>query len=237
MARLLRSGAKRDKAGFMRRIEHQDHIAEGLEALAASDARLAAILEEAGPVPLRINPPGFASMASIVISQQVSVASARAIHGRLVAMVEPLTPQTYLAAGEETLKAAGLSRPKQRALENLARAVVEDGLDLDHLCTLDAAEATARLTVVKGIGPWTAEIYLLFCAGHPDIMPAGDLALQASAAHVLSLPERPNHKELARIAEGWSPWRGVAARLLWAHYGRAKGRDVLPAASDAAKRQ
>jgi DNA-3-methyladenine glycosylase II len=219
----------------MRRITCDDDIAEGIAGLAAADPRLAAILDEAGPIPLRLNPPGFASMASIVISQQVSIASARAIHGRLTALIEPLTPQAFLAAGEDTLKAAGLSRPKQRALTALSTAIVEDGLDLDHLCSLDAEEATASLTVVKGIGPWTAEIYLLFCAGHPDIMPAGDLALQASAAHILGLEGRPTARELARIAESWSPWRGVAARLLWAHYGRAKGRDVVPSASEISK--
>ncbi len=218
----------------MLRIEREEHIAEGLAALAAADPALARAIDEAGPVPLRVSEPGFASMASIIISQQVSVASARAISGRLKAAIDPLTPAAFLAAGEEVWRAAGLSGPKQRALSHLARAIVEDGLDLDHLCTVDAEEATARLTTVKGVGPWTAEIYLLFCAGHPDILPAGDLALQASAAQILGLTERPNHKELARIAEAWSPWRGVAARLLWAHYGAVKGRDVVPPASDAA---
>jgi DNA-3-methyladenine glycosylase II len=127
----------------------------------------------AGEVPLRLSQPGFASLASIVVSQQVSRASAAAIFGRLARLVDPLTAEGVLAAGEEIFRQAGLSRPKQRALLAIAEAVARDELDLGRLCGLDPAEAMRSLTAVHGIGAWTAEVYLLFAAGHPDIFPAG----------------------------------------------------------------
>lgn len=164
----------------MHRIATLDDIAAGLDALSVLDGRLAAVRAVAGEVPLRRNPPGFASLAQIVVSQQVSTASAAAIFDRLVALVDPLTPQALAAAGEEVFRQAGLSRPTRRRALVAAAAAVRDGLDLDALCEMDAGEAMARLTAVPGIGPWTAEVYLLFAAGHPDIFPARDVALQAA---------------------------------------------------------
>lgn len=200
----------------------------GLDALCAIDPRLIAVREAAGEVPLRLSAPGFPSLVSIVVSQQVSRASADAILGRLTALVDPMTPQAILDAGEAAWRAAGLSRPKQRTLVALCRAVIEEGLDLHHLCALDAADAIGQMTAVPGIGPWTAQVYLLFSAGHPDIFPARDVALQSAVGHALGIDPRPDEKRLISIAESWSPWRGVASRLFWAYYRGIKGREVAP---------
>jgi len=212
----------------LRRIESLDDIAEGLAALIRADPRLAPAAARAGEVPLRRTAPGFASLAAIVVSQQVSRASADAIFGRLTRLLDPLTPQAVLARGEAPLREAGLSRPKQATLLAIAAEVAANGLDLDALCGLDPAEAMARLTAIHGVGPWTAEIYLLFSAGHPDIFPAGDLALRIAAAEALGLDARPSARQLYAMAESWSPWRGVAARLLWAYYREMRGRDGAP---------
>lgn len=203
-------------------------IAEGLAALVRIDPRLAPVVARAGEVPLRRTAPGFASLASIIVSQQVSRASADAIFGRLAHLLDPLTPQALLASGDALFREAGLSRGKQATLLTIAAEMVERGLDLDALCGLDPADAMARLTAIRGVGPWTAEIYLLFCAGHPDIFPAGDLALQVAAAEALGLGARPTPRQLYALAESWSPWRGVAARLLWAYYRELKGREGAP---------
>jgi len=180
-------------------------------------------------VPLRRTDPGFASLASIIVAQQVSRASADAIFGRFTALVDPLTPQGVIAAGDKVFRAAGFSGPKQKALLAAAEAV-EAGLDLTGLCALPAGEAVRRLTAVPGVGLWTAEVYLLFAAGHPDIFPARDVALQAAVGHALGLESRPAEKALAALAELWAPWRGVAARLFWAYYRAIKGRDAVAVA-------
>ncbi|MEQ1953663.1 DNA-3-methyladenine glycosylase [Mesorhizobium sp. CN2-181] len=211
----------------MRRIVGMDDVTDGLDALCAADPRLAAVRRMAGAVPLRLTEPGFFSLASIIVSQQVSRASADAIFGRFVKLVDPLTAQGVLGAGEAVFREAGFSRPKQRAMLAAADAVA-DGLDLIHLCELEAEEAIDRLTAVPGIGPWTAEVYLLFAAGHPDIFPARDVALQSAVGHALGMETRPNDKQLTRIAESWSPWRGIASRLFWAYYRETKGRDAAP---------
>jgi DNA-3-methyladenine glycosylase II len=216
------------KDKLMRRIETLDHVYRGLDALCAADARLVRVRERAGEVPLRLSEPGFRSLASIVVSQQVSRASAAAIFGRLAGLVDPLDAKGVLAAGEETFREAGLSRPKQRTLLALAEAVANGGLDLHHLCRLDPAEAMRTLTAVHGVGAWTAEVYLLFAAGHPDIFPARDVALQTAVGHALAIDPRPGEKALVRLAESWAPWRGVAARLFWAYYRETRGRDAAP---------
>ena len=212
----------------MRRITKPEDIAEGLEALARLDPRLAAVIAAAGEVPLRLSAPGFASLVSIVVSQQVSRASADAILGRLAALVDPLDAPGVLAGGEGGLRTAGLSRPKQKTVLALAHAVAHDGLDLETLVLLDADEAMARLTALHGVGPWTAEVYLLFCAGHPDVFPAHDVALQSAVGHALGIAPRPGAKALYALAESWAPWRGVAARLFWAYYRDMRGRDAAP---------
>lgn len=211
----------------MRRIASLDDISAGLDALCAIDPRLEAVRAIAGEVPLRLSEPGFTSLVSIIVAQQVSRASADAIFGRLIKLVDPLTPQALLDAGEPLFRTAGLSRPKERTLLAVSEAVC-DGLDLHHLCRLDATDAIARMTSVSGIGPWTAQCYLLFSAGHPDIFPARDVALQSAVGHALGLSPRPDEKILGGLAESWAPWRGVAARLFWAYYRETRGRDGAP---------
>ena len=212
----------------MRRIASHDDIAEGIEALARLDPRLRAVAAAAGPVPLRLIEPGFASLTGIVLGQQVSRASADAMAARLAALIDPLDAEGVLTAGEDALRAAGLSRAKQATVLAIARAVAEGGLDLDSLSGEEAAAAIARLTALRGIGPWTAEVYLLFCAGHPDLFPARDVALQSAVGHALSISPRPGDRALSALAESWAPWRGVAARLFWAYYRTMRGRDAVP---------
>jgi DNA-3-methyladenine glycosylase II len=212
-----------------RAIRTRRDIASGMEYLLGCDPRLHPIAEIAGEVPLRRASPGLGGLVGIVISQQVSVASAGAIEARLLALIDPLTPQNLLGCGEDVFRQAGLSRPKQRTLRNVAEAVDGGVLDLAAIVRKPVEEAMAELTAIKGIGPWTAEIYLLFCAGHPDIFPAGDLALQEAVRLGLAMRKRPDEKRLRAIAEKWQPWRGVAARLFWSYYRmRKNGREALP---------
>lgn len=213
----------------MRRIETIADIEEGLDALCVLDPRLSAIRARAGEVPLRRTKPGFASLVSIVVSQQVSVASAAAILRRLTALC-PMTPQALRAADDALFREAGVSRPKQKTLRAAAHAALEGELDLEALCRLDAGEAIMRMSAVHGIGPWTAEIYLLFAAGHPDIFPARDVALQSAVGHALGVEPRPSAARLAVLAESWAPHRGTAARLFWAYYRTMKGREGAPPA-------
>ena len=201
---------------------------EAAEALRAKDPEfVATLLAVGGPPPLRRREPGFAGLAAIIISQQVSVASASAIFGRLESRLAPLEAVRVAAATEEELRGCGLSTPKIRSLRALAEAVAFGGLDLAGLAALDAEEAHEKLVAVKGVGPWTADIFLLFCLGHPDAFPAGDLALQEAAKLALRLKARPDAARLERIAERWRPWRGVAARMLWAYYRGVKQRSGM----------
>jgi DNA-3-methyladenine glycosylase II len=211
----------------MRRISTTDDIEAALDALCGADPRLGEIRRRAGAVPLRLAPPGFRSLASIVVSQQVSRASADAIFGRLTGLLDPLTPDAVLMADEAVFRQAGLSRPKQRAML-AAAAAARAGLDLEALGLLDAEAAIAAMTRVPGIGPWTAQCYLLFSAGHADVFPARDVALQTAVGHGLGLEPRPGEKELARLAESWAPFRSVAARLFWAYYRQIRGKEGAP---------
>ncbi|UGY09666.1 DNA-3-methyladenine glycosylase family protein [Phyllobacterium pellucidum] len=214
----------------MRRIDTLDDVAEGLTALLKAHPELAVVAERAGPLPLRRSEPGFPSLASVIVSQQVSKASAASIWSRLIGLIDPLTPQNYLAAGEQAWRAAGLSRAKQETLARISEAIIAGELDLLDLCERPIEEAMALMTRIKGVGPWTAEVYLLFSAGHADVFPSGDVALQHAYAHAYSESARPDSKALQRFAERWSPWRGVAARLFWAYYAATRGRDGTPIA-------
>lgn len=203
-------------------------LAEGLAGLRALDAEVVErMIAIGGPPPLRRREPGLEGLVWIIVSQQVSVASANAIAGRIRLRFPQLDAATLLAASEEDLRACGLSAPKMRTLRALAAAIHEGALDLDGLAALPPAQAHDRLVAVKGIGPWTADIFLLFCLGHPDAWPAGDLALQEAAKLVLGLRKRPDAAGLERIGERWRPWRGVAARLLWASYKGLKARSGM----------
>ncbi len=215
-----------------RLIDGQDALAEAAEGLRVLDPDLIRMLTEiGGPPPLRLREPGFAGLAAIIVSQQVSVASASAIFARLEARFVPLDAPGLLGADDEALRACGLSMPKMRALRALARAVAMEGLNLAALGAIDAVDAHRALVAVSGIGPWTADIFLLFCLGHPDAFPAGDLALQEAARLALALDVRPDARRLEAIAERWRPWRGVAARMLWAYYRGVKRRSGMALAN------
>ena len=228
-AQITKTQAIRYEPG--RLIDGEEALAEAAAGLRALDSDLVSMLvATGGPPPLRLREPGFAGLAAIIVSQQVSVASATAIFARLSARLAPLDAHGVMAADDEALRACGLSGPKIRALRSVARAVAE-GLDLGALGALDAVEAHRALVAVSGIGPWTADIFLLFCLGHPDAFPAGDLALQEAARLALGLETRPDARGLEAIAERWRPWRGVAARMLWAYYRQAKQRSGMALAN------
>ncbi|CAM4091737.1 DNA-3-methyladenine glycosylase family protein [Palleronia rufa] len=195
-------------------------VAEGAAWLAARDAGMARAWQEAGPWPDRLRPGGFPALVGAIVSQQVSVASARAIGARVEAAGFH-DPQTVGRADEAALRACGLSRPKARYL----RALAEAGIDFAALETARSDAVVARLVAVPGIGRWTAEIYALFSLGRADVFPAGDLALQESARMLYGMETRPSEGALRDLAEGWRPWRGVAARGLWAWYAVAKSRE------------
>lgn len=189
---------------------------------------IGAMLDLCGPVPLRQSAPGFDGLAAIIVSQQVSVASANAIFARLRAAFAPLSASAILAAEEASLKACGLSAAKIRTLRALAQTIEHGDLDLGGLAGHSAETAHNLLIAVKGIGPWTADIFLMFCLGHPDAWPCGDLALQEAARLALKLDARPDARSLDAIGERWRPHRAVAARILWAYYRVAKaGRDGM----------
>ena len=191
--------------------------------LARIDAAFVAeVLGERGGPALRRRDPGFEGLAWIIVGQQVSVASATAIFGRLKAGLGTLDASTVLATTDMDLRALGLSAPKQRTLRAIAEAIASGALDLAALGRSEAETAHATLRAIKGIGPWTADIFLLFCLGHADAWPAGDLALQEAARMALDLPARPSTKELIAIGERWRPHRGVAAHCLWAYYNARK---------------
>ena len=208
-----------------RLIDGEAALAEHTERLLKCDGEFTArLIALAGRPPLRLQEPGFVGMVSIIVSQQVSVASAEAIFRRVLANLSPLSARAMLDADDAALRACGLSGPKMRALRALAQAVEHEGLDLAALGAMDAEAAHKALVAVKGVGPWTADIFLLFCLGHPDAFPSGDLALQEAARLALGLKSRPDARKLEKIAERWRPVRGVAARLLWAYYRIAKQR-------------
>jgi DNA-3-methyladenine glycosylase II len=206
-------------------IDCENALGEAVAKLIALDPEIVGkLIEVGGAPPLRRQEPGLVGLARIIISQQLSTASANAIFKRLEAAVAPLDAQGLIAADDDKLRSCGLSSAKIRALRALAQAVARDGLDLTGLGALGAGQAHQALVAIKGVGPWTADIFLLFCLGHPDSFPAGDLALQEAAKLALGLKERPNARRLEEIAERWRPLRGVAARMLWAYYRIARKR-------------
>lgn len=203
-------------------IETEACVAEGAAWLAARDGRFAAALEMTGPLPLRRREDGFRALLSAIVSQQVSVASANAIWAGLEA-AGFCDPGAMAGASEEALRAVGLSRQKARYGQALARA----GIDFGALRGAPDEEVVAVLTLVPGIGRWTAEIYAMFALGRADVFAPADLALQEAARMLFALEARPSEKALRAMAEAWSPWRAVAARLLWAYYRVAKDREGI----------
>lgn len=195
-------------------------LAEGAAHLAAVEPKFAEALEIVGPLPLRLRKDGFQALLSAIVSQQVSVAAADAIWGRLRS-ARLTGPRKVSRASEEELRACGLSRQKVR----YAKALADAGIDYPALRSAPAEEAVATLVEVPGIGRWTAEIYAMFSLGRADVFAPGDLALQESARILFEMPERPGERQLREMAEPWSPWRSVAARLLWSYYRTVKNRE------------
>ncbi|MBV9930505.1 MAG: DNA-3-methyladenine glycosylase 2 family protein [Alphaproteobacteria bacterium] len=188
-----------------------------LDALAAAHPPIAAALARAGYPEPRTSPRGYQTLLRAIVGQQVSVAAAASMWTKLTALVgDPPDPAALLAASDETLRAAGLSRMKAGYARSLAEEVLSGRLDFDAL-PADDEEAIALLTRVKGIGRWTAEIYLLFAEGRPDIWPAGDLAVQIEAGVIMGLPERPSERQLRALSEAWRPHRGAMAVFTWHH--------------------
>ncbi len=205
-----------------RTITTDDHVAEGAAWLAGNCEYFAGLLEITGPLPLRRTPDGFEQLAGAIVSQQVSTASARAIRGRL-ADAGLMAPEGLLAAEDEALRGAGLSRQKMRYLRALAAAEI----DFVALRAAPTDEVVKVLTAVPGVGIWTAEIYAMFALGRADVFAPGDLALQEAARHLMRLDERPKDRALREIAQRWSPWRAVAARGLWEYYHHVKGKEGI----------
>ncbi len=199
-----------------------------LAKLVKADPRLGAVLAKAGRPALRRREAGFAGLCAIVCGQQLSTASAAAIRNRLFAAFDPFHHDAVRRARAERLARLGLSRPKIKSIKAIGTAIAKGVIDLDAVHAMEADQAHAALTALHGIGPWTADIYLLFCLGNADAWPAGDLALQESARIAFGLRKRPDAKKMAALAEVWRPWRGVAAHLLWAYYHAVKRREGAP---------
>lgn len=202
-----------------------------LNTLIAVDPRLGAIEAAAGPLPWRVRPSGFPGLLQAIVAQQISNAAASAIWARLSAVPGALDPASLAGLADAALIGAGLSRPKVAHARSLAAAFLDGRLDGAALADLDDQAALAAITAVRGLGPWTAEVYLLFALQRPDVFPAGDIAVAGAAAHLLSLPARPGPAALRLLAEAWRPHRALAARLLWHHWRHITGRpsmDELP---------
>jgi DNA-3-methyladenine glycosylase II len=203
-------------------IVTEDDLAEGAAQLAVAEPRFARALALTGPLPLRREPDGFETLFGAIVSQQVSTASAAATWNRLAA-IGATEPAGLLAVGDEALRAAGLSRQKIAC----GRAIAGGGLDFAALRTMPDEVLVAELTRIKGVGVWTAEIYAMFSLGRADVFAPGDLALRDAAHRLFELEARPTEKELRAMSLAWSPWRAVAARLLWAYYRVERGRDGI----------
>jgi len=209
-------------------LHTDDDLRAGLEALVLQDPRLKRVAEQVGTFRLRRRAAGFAGLCAVVCGQQLSTASADAIRARLFSAFDPFDHEAIRRARTEKLRRLGLSAAKVKSIRAIAQAVARGRIDLERVGMMDAEEARAALTALHGIGPWSADIYLLFCLGHSDAFPASDLAMQESARIAFGLPRRPDAKALTRMAETWRPWRGVAAHLLWAHYSLVKKREAVP---------
>lgn len=205
----------------MRLIATEADIRAGVKSLRRKCPTMRHVHDTAGDPPLRRRPAGFEGLARIIVGQQLSIASAAAIWERTAAACRPFEPDTLLCLTDNALAGAGLSRPKIRTLRAIASACC-NGLDLAALDDARDTDIHEALTEVVGIGPWTADIYLMFCLGRADAWAPGDLALQIAVQRAMALAERPGKDEMMSLAERWRPWRAVAARMLWAYYAAVK---------------
>jgi DNA-3-methyladenine glycosylase II len=203
---------------FIPEVLTEESLASGLSVLSALDSDLARVVERCGAPPLWKREAGFHTLVYIMLEQQVSLASAKAVYDRLLAIASPLAPSKLLELDDTLLKSVGFSRQKIAYTRGLARAIVAGELDLSALETMDDLTARAELVKLKGIGSWTADIYLLRALLRPDVWPAGDLALAVAAQKIKRLNARPTPDELDDLSHAWRPWRAVAARVLWQDY-------------------
>jgi DNA-3-methyladenine glycosylase II len=215
-------------------LNTQSDLESAVHALVKQDPRLKPVFEVAGMPALRRREPGYAGLAAIVCGQQLSTASAAAIWARLTAAFDPFHHDALRRARANRLGRLGLSAAKIKTLKNLAREIAAERLNLDVLANEDADAAHHTLTSLHGIGPWTADVYLLFCLGHGDAWPAGDLAVQEAVRIGLGLKTRPTAKEMAPLAEPWRPLRGAAAHLWWTYYRAIKKREGAIAGTESA---
>jgi DNA-3-methyladenine glycosylase II len=195
-----------------------DTLAEGVAELARRDPHLAAVVARHGAPPLWDRPPGFETLVQIILEQQISLSAGRAAYGRLERLAGAVTPRRVAALTESELRGAGLTRQKSGYIRELARAIVAGEFDPGALAALGDDEARVALIKLRGIGAWTANIYLLMALGRADIWPSGDLALVAAIREVKRMRSLPSAERVERITRAWSPWRAVAARVLWHHY-------------------
>lgn len=198
-----------------------ESIAAALDELAARDADIARALETVGYPAPRNREPGFATFLNIIIGQQVSVHAAAAIRARLAVAADPLTPENFLTLDDDALRAVGLSRRKMEYGRLLALDIESGAFEPDRLPEFDDEQVMAQIIARKGLGRWSAEIYMLFALGRPDMWPADDLAVQVAVQRIKGLEDRPSRAVMDDIAESWRPWRGVAALLFWHHYNTA----------------
>jgi DNA-3-methyladenine glycosylase II len=199
-------------------------LLSAVRALAIADPALAASVERFGPPPLWAREPSYATLVHLVLEQQVSLASAQAAFGRLeVALAGTVEPSAFLGLSDADLRAIGFSRQKAGYARDLAGALA-DGFDLEGLVGLSDDEVRTNLMRFRGIGRWTADIYLIMCLRRPDVWPHGDQALATAARELLELPARPTFDALERRARSWRPHRATAARILWHHYLSVRGR-------------
>ena len=207
----------------MRKVECEADIAEAVAHLIALEPRFAEVIAAHGHPPLRRANAALESLLRIITDQLISRQAGIAIWRRIEVRLAPFDPGAIARKREASLMKLGLSGAKARSFKAVATAVADGTLDFATLAKLSDADVLAALTALDGIGPWTADIFLLTAMGRSDAWPAGDLALQVAARHLFDLDTRPNHKQLTQMAEGWRPWRSVAARLLWSHYRGLKG--------------
>src|SRR3982074_843185 len=206
-------------------LNTQTDLEDAVHSLVKLDPRLRPVFELTGMPALRRRQPGFAGLAHIVCGQQLSVASAAAIWGRVSTAFDPFHHDAVRRARADRLGRLGLSAAKIKTLKNLARELAAERLNLDVLAEEDADAAHHTLITLPGIGPWTADVYLLFCLGHGDAWPAGDIAIQEAVKMGLGLQTRPTAKQMAPLAEPWRPLRGAAAHLWWSYYRVLKKRE------------
>src|SRR6267143_1646076 len=215
-----------------------DSLAHGVAELSRRDPHLAAVVARHGAPPLWDRPPGFGTLVQIILEQQISLSAGRAAYGRLERLAGAVTPERVAALTEADLRGAGLTRQKSSYIRGIAQVIVAGEFDPGALAALDDDQARAALIELRGVGAWTADIYLLMALGRADIWPSGDLALVAAIREVKRMRSLPSADRIGRITPAWSPWRAVAARVLWHHYlSTPRSRAKVSAAKPSSRRR